>query len=276
LDAIACRLLYPVLVRESQTPASLLALETWLAGVMARMQLRGMTVDVERLDAIAEAAGAACGRAEAALVELIDLTPRQGVKLREWFEANGVDFAAHRHPTTKGGAPSLDEDAVKAMFGYPLSDTARRVCELLLEYKAHENQQSKAREMQAYIAESFDGRLHPEVDPIGTITARMTAKAPNVQNFSKADPTMRATLLPMVDHGAPRKLPVLTGIEQCFDVTGNRASDHERAASGWFADGLKIVSRRSAAARASAARHLASASGSALPPMVVTVGTRRP
>jgi hypothetical protein len=111
-----------VLVRESQTPAALLALETWLAGAAARMQMRGMTVDVERVDAIAEAAGKACHAAEDALVELIGLTPRQGVKLRAWFEEEeGVDFAAQRHPTTPTGAPKLDEDGVKAMQEYGLS-----------------------------------------------------------------------------------------------------------------------------------------------------------
>jgi DNA polymerase-1 len=196
LDAIACRRLYPVLVAESQSTPELLAFETWLAGLVVRMQMRGMRVDRERLDAEYAQAAEACKVPEAKLVELIGLTPRQNVKLIAWFQEHGVDFAALGHPTTKSGAPSLDGDSLPLMAEYDLADEARQVVDLLLAYKEQLNTMSKAEEIIGLVDDSFDGRLHPSVDSLGAITARMTSAAPNIQNYAKADPRMRATLLP--------------------------------------------------------------------------------
>ncbi len=196
LDAVACRRLYPVLVAGSQSTPELLATETWLAGQVVRMQMRGMRVDRARLQAEFEAARDACVPPEKALVELIGLTPRQNVKLVAWFREHGVDFEALEHPTTKSGAPSLDGDAIEALRGYELPDDARQVVELLAEYKENLNALSKAEEVIGLLNDSFDGRLHPSVDSLGAIPARMTSAAPNIQNYAKADPRLRATLLP--------------------------------------------------------------------------------
>lgn len=196
LDAIACRRLYPVLVAGSQSTPELLATETWLAGLVTRMQMRGMRVDSERLQAEYDAAAGACKVPEAQLVERIGLTPRQNVKLVAWFREHGVDFEALGHPKTKSGAPSLDGEALPLMADYPLDDEARAVVDLLLAYKEQLNTMSKAEEIIGLVADSFDGRLHPSVDSLGAITARMTSAAPNIQNYAKADPRMRATLLP--------------------------------------------------------------------------------
>lgn len=212
LDAIACRRLYPLLVAGSSSTPELLATETWLSGLVVRMQMRGMRVDRERLDAEFAAAQAACTVPEKALVELIGLTPRQGVKLVAWFREKGVDFEEHDHPRTKSGAPSLDGESVMAMLGidprtgersgapYEMPDIALQAAELLLGYKENQNAMSKAEEVIGLLDDSFDGRLHPSVDSLGAITARMTSAAPNIQNYSKADPRMRATALPDEGH----------------------------------------------------------------------------
>lgn len=196
LDAIACRRLYPVLVAESQSTPELLATETWLAGLVARMQMRGMRVDRDRLQAEYDQAAQACKVPEAQLTELIGLSPRQNVKLVAWFEEQGIDFKALEHPTTKSGAPSLDGESLPLMADYPLTEDARQVVDLLLAYKEQLNTVAKAEEIIGLLDDSFDGRLHPSVDALGAITARMTAAAPNIQNYAKADPRMRATLLP--------------------------------------------------------------------------------
>lgn len=196
LDAVACRRLYPVLVAESQSTPQLLATETWLCGLVVRMQMRGMRVDRARLDAEFAAAEAACKVPEAQLVELIGLTPRQGVKLVAWFREQGIDFEGNDHPTTKSGAPSLAGDDAARILDYDPSPLARRAVELLLAYKENQNAMSKAEEILGLLDDSFDGRLHPSVDSLGAITARMTSAAPNIQNYAKADPRMRATLLP--------------------------------------------------------------------------------
>jgi hypothetical protein len=103
LDAIACRQLYPVLVAESKSTPELLATETWLGGLVVRMQMRGMRVDRERLDAEYAQAAEACKVPEAQLVELIGLTPRQNVKLVAWFVEHGVDFSGARPPDHQVG-----------------------------------------------------------------------------------------------------------------------------------------------------------------------------
>lgn len=200
LDAIACRRLYPLLVAGSASTPELLATETWLSGLVVRMQMRGMRVDRERLDAEFAAAEASCTVPEKQLVELIGLTPRQGVKLVAWFREQGVDFEAHEHPRTKSGAPSLAGDEIKLLLDYELTPLARQAVELLLEYKENQNAMSKAEEVIGLLDDSFDGRLHPSVDSLGAITARMTSAAPNIQNYSKADPRMRATALPDVGY----------------------------------------------------------------------------
>ena len=196
LDAIACRSLYPILLAETRSTPELIGMEMWLAGSVARMQMRGMRVDHERLAAELAAAEEVCGSAEEELVELIGLTPRQAKRLVEFFRAEGVDFEAHGHELTDAGQPKLDKDGVAAMADYEMSHTARLAVNLLITYKSEQYTATKAAEMQGLVAESFDGRLHPSVDSLGAITARMTASAPNIQNFSKADPRMRATLLP--------------------------------------------------------------------------------
>jgi hypothetical protein len=126
--------------------------------------------------------------------------PRQNVKLIAWFVEHGVDFPALGHPTTKSGAPSLDGDCAAADGRLRPGDEARQVVDLLLAYKEQLNTMAKAEEIIGLVDDSFDGRLHPSVDALGAITARMTSAAPNVQNYAKADPRMRATLLPDEGH----------------------------------------------------------------------------
>lgn len=195
LDAIACRALFPRLVELAKSTPELLGMEFWLAGWMTRQQFRGMRVDADRLAAELAEAKSSCDAAEEALVEKVGLTPRQGAKLVAWFREHGVDFEAHDHPRTKGGAPSLGGDEIKPMLDYDLTPEARAVVELLLAYKERENAKSKTEEMAGLVELSFDGRLHPVVDSLGAITSRMTASAPNIQNYAKKDPRMRAVLL---------------------------------------------------------------------------------
>lgn len=220
LDAVACRRLYPVLVANSQSTPELLATETWLSGLIVRVQLRGMRVDRARLDAEHAAARGACEIPERELVDLIGLSPRQGVKLVAWFVEQGVDFKALGHPMTPKGSPKLDEDGVSRLRDYDLPELPRRVAELLLAFKEQLNALTKTQEVVKLLDDSFDGRLHPSIDPLGAITARMTSAAPNIQNYSKDDPRMRATLLPDEGHvliGADFdtvELRVLAGLSQ--------------------------------------------------------------
>lgn len=196
LDAIACRRLYPALVAASQSDPELLAAETWLAGLVVRQQMRGMRVDRPRLQAAYDDAQAKCQPPEDALVAKIGLTPRQGQALLTWFAEQGFTFPS-THPRTKTGNNfSISGDALELMCGYEMSADCHEVVQLLMAYKERVNARDKAKEVIGLVDESFDGRLHPSVDSLGAITARMTAATPNIQNYNKEDPTLRATLLP--------------------------------------------------------------------------------
>ena len=196
LDAVACRRLYPVLVAASQSDPELLATETWLSGLVTRQQMRGMRVDRERLQAAYDDAQAKCQPPEDALVAKIGLTPRQGQALLTWFAEQDFSFPSD-HPRTKTGNNfSLSGDALELMCGYEMSADCHEVVQLLLAYRERVNARDKAKEVIGLVDESFDGRLHPAVDSLGAITARMTAATPNIQNYNKEDPTLRATLLP--------------------------------------------------------------------------------
>jgi DNA polymerase-1 len=224
LDAIACRRLYPKLISDSASDRVLLATEIWLAGLLVRMQMRGMRVDRGQLQVAYDEADAKCAPPEKVLVEKTGLNPRQGVKLLEWIGDRFTIPATH--PKTKTGKSfSLAGDDLDVFYSYEgLPDDVREVVDLLVAYKERINAREKAKEVMALVDESFDGRLHGLVDSLGAITARMSAATPNVQNYNKDDPTMRATLLPDEGHvliGADfdtvelRVMAALTG-EQAF------------------------------------------------------------
>jgi DNA polymerase-1 len=194
LDAIACRQLYPILVRSAQSDPTLLGTETWLAGLMVRQQMRGMRVDRARLQEAYDVAEASCTPPTTRLMELIGLRPTQNVRLLEWFKEHFTFPASH--PTTANGNVSIGKDGLKAMCGYELPEDVHNVVLTMLAYTERVNSLTKAKEVMALVDESFDGRLHPRVESLGAITARMTSSAPNIQNYAKEDPTMRATLVP--------------------------------------------------------------------------------
>lgn len=196
LDAIACRRLYPALVAGSKSDPVLLSTEIWLAGLMVRNQMRGMRVDREALQVAYDEAQGQCQPPEDELVAKVGLTPRQGQRLLEWIGERFTIPASH--PKTKTGNNfSMSGDYLPLFRTYEgVPDEVIEVIELLIAYGERLNARDKAAEIIGLVDESFDGRLHPTIDSLGAITARMTAATPNIQNYNKEDPTMRATLLP--------------------------------------------------------------------------------
>lgn len=189
LDAIAVRRLAPLLVAATGDGPELIRNEVWLAGRANRVQLRGMLVDVDRLDEVEAEAAEVCGSARQAVFELTGGTNPKMVgspKLLEWLAGHGVDWSRWVElggPLTKTGNPSLADEAAALLRQYDLDGAGRQVVDELLRYKGHYNRLTRAQGVRSHLAP--DGRIHPVLIPNGaTTTSRMSSSGPNMQNFS--------------------------------------------------------------------------------------------
>lgn len=201
LDAIACRRLADVLTPLTEAPPSLLRVETWLATEANRIQLRGMRVDQPALDALATEARRETGEAEAIVVELTGGVPARSPKIQDWLGSHGVDWTTWEDrggALTDTGKPSLAKENVQLLLGYELDSDGQRVAEQLIRFKGHQDALNKTSGLLALVAP--DGRIHPALNTLGTVTGRMSSTGPNFQNFSKKDPRMRGLFLPEPGH----------------------------------------------------------------------------
>lgn len=196
LDAVACRRLVDCLIPATGAPASLLQVEVWLAAEANRIQLRGMRVDRAALDALHAEAVAETTAAEAIIKEIANGIPARSPKLADWFGLHGADWS--HHPRTDTGRPCLDKLAVRLLAGYDLDPDARTVAEQLVRFKAHQDALNKTTGILSHL--TSDGRLHPALNTVGTVTGRMSSSGPNFQNFSKSDPRLRGLFLPDEGH----------------------------------------------------------------------------
>lgn len=199
LDAIACRRLAEVLVPLTRATPELLKMETWLASQANRIQLRGMRLDRPRLDELASEARTETSEAEAIIVEVTGGIPaRSPIKLNTWLAEHGVDWSTWQGAMTNSGAPSLAKENVKLLLTYPLDADGLRVAEQLIRFKNHQDALNKTKGILASLGP--DDRLHPALNTLGAVTARMSSSGPNFQNFSKKDPRMRGLFVPEPGH----------------------------------------------------------------------------
>lgn len=196
LDAIACRRLLDILVPLTGAPKHLLDREMWLAGASNRIQIRGALVDREMLDELHSESQEATDKANAVVHELTGYGVRQTAKLIEWFGDHGADWT--NHPKTDKGAPSLAKDNLGLLGSYPLDDSAKKALDAMLEAQKHADALMKT---QGVInAMGPDGRVRSTLKTVGTVTARMSSRGPNMQNFSKEDPRVRGVFIPAPGH----------------------------------------------------------------------------
>jgi DNA polymerase-1 len=188
LDALTARRLVPLLAQTTQAPAHVLETEAWLTGEAIRLERRGCLVDLERLEEIASGARVVEEAAAEVVREHAGLNTTQNVKLVQWFGEHGADWS--NHPTTDKGAPSLSGDRAKLLLGYPLDDVGRLVAGAYIQHAAISDKLKRTTEVRA--AMDPDGFVHPTLYTVGTVTSRMAAAGPNMQNFSKKDPRMRS------------------------------------------------------------------------------------
>ncbi|MGI5144817.1 DNA polymerase [Plantactinospora sp. CA-294935] len=201
LDAIACRRLADILTPLTAAPPALLRIESWLAAEANRIQIRGMRVDRPALDTLADEARRETGEAEAVVVEVTGGIPARSPKIQEWLTDHGVDWSTWEDrggALTNTGKPSLAKENVKLLLGYDLDDDGQRVADQLIRFKGHQDALNKTTDLLSRVAP--DGRVHPGLNTLGTVTARMSSAAPNFQNFSKKDPRMRGLFLPEPGH----------------------------------------------------------------------------
>ena len=191
LDALAVRRLVPLLTAQTRAPLHVLRTEKKLSASAVRLERRGHLVDVERLEQIAADATAVEHRAAEVIAEHTGgLKTTQGVKLQEWLAGHGVDWTAWPHTMrTEKGAPSLAKGNVEKLRSYELDEPGAAVVEAMIEHASVIDRLKRTAEVRS----SMDayGRTHGTLYTVGTVTSRMSSSGPNMQNFSKKDPTMR-------------------------------------------------------------------------------------
>lgn len=197
LDAVACRRLADILVPHTRTPKRLLDIECWLAGQANRIQIRGMKVDLDRLDAEDVKAHSATAEASASLKEVTGGVGPQSPKLAAWFGEHGVDLATWEQQggtRTPSGAPSLAEGNVDVLATYPLDEGARVAVEWLRVFRTHLNAKTTTEGVRRGL-DRF-GRIHPKLSTVGTTTGRHSSSGPNMQNFASDNTAMRGLFIP--------------------------------------------------------------------------------
>lgn len=192
LDAIAARRLVPVLMDAASAPEALLRTEIWLAGEASRMRLRGMRADEAALRALSEEATRETSQARARVTELTGGLSPLSPKLAGWLAGHGARWEGH--PVTDTGRPSLDKHHAHLLLEMPLDADGREVASELLRFKAHQDALTRTNGILARLTPG--GRVHPELNTVGTVTGRMSSSGPNFQNFSKSDPRSRGIFLP--------------------------------------------------------------------------------
>lgn len=191
LDALAVRRLAPLLVAQTRAPRHVLLTERKLSASAVRLERRGHLVDVERLEQIAADAAEVEHRAAEVVAEHTGgLKTTQNVQLQGWLAEHGVDWDdwpnTLRTPT---GAPSLAKENIKKLRTYATDEPGTAVVEAMIEHASVIDRIKRTNEVRA----SMDpwGRTHGTLYTVGTVTSRMSSSGPNMQNFSKKDPTMR-------------------------------------------------------------------------------------
>lgn len=197
LDAVAARRLLDILIPQSGAPAHLLKTEQWLAGAANRLQLRGALVDRAVLDELHAEAVAYTEAANEEVNRLCGLNVTQGVKLREWFGQQGVDFsqwAEHGGEITKNGGVSLAKKNIFVLKTFELTPVAELVTDAMIRAQQHADARMKTQGVLDALCP--DGRVRSKLLTVGTVTGRMASQGPNMQNFSKKDQRVRGMFIP--------------------------------------------------------------------------------
>lgn len=218
LDAIACRRLAEILTPQTRNPPELIKVDQWLHVQAAHLRMAGKRVDYERMTKLLAEARQVTGEAKSKAMDLTGGVNIDGPKIKEWLAEHGahwVDWTGARSKTT--GEPSLAKENLRLLLtDFELDDVGREVVGLMSDYKSKLDMLRKTEDINRRVVWEISEvrtergftkwgekvpRIHPLLNPIGaSTTARMSASGPNMQNFSKTDPTLRGLFLPEDGH----------------------------------------------------------------------------
>jgi DNA polymerase I len=149
-------------------------LERRVSHAIDAMQRRGVAIHTDRLEAMTEEATERAELLKAELTEEWGINPGSSKQLREHF---GLD-ERKEWPKTDGGAPSTNQEAMKALLAEEESVAK------WLEWKEVEK-------IRSTYGESLrkrltpEGRIHARFNPFGIATGRFSSSSPNLQNIPK-------------------------------------------------------------------------------------------
>ena len=197
LDALVARRLVSLLVTASKAPAAVLETEAWLSAQAIRLRERGHRVDLDWLERLETEGHQAEREAAGVIKEICGLKTTQNIALVRWLTENGVDWSDH--PTTATGAPTLAKEYLpKLLRQEELPEQARAVIEAYYSHARVVDKIKRTSEIRAVM--DANGRVHPTLVTVGTVTSRMAASSPTLQNYSKSNPEMRGLFIPEEGH----------------------------------------------------------------------------
>ena len=190
LDALAVRLLAPVLTDaliKHDVPLSLIEQELWLASVATAMRVRGLKVDVPRVQALLDAYRDEMEQAKLVIRTITGLPSALSPKRIDWLLEQGVEFDPQR--TTEKGRPQLDKESlVELCRKYQSGDVSTVLhCSLFLSER-----KNSVANLENFLAHADQhGYVHPETKTLGAKTGRMSITNPALQTLKKSDPILR-------------------------------------------------------------------------------------
>ncbi len=144
-------------------------LESMLLPIVVDMELAGIAVDTDHLEAIREDARAEAGRICEELrrdLEQPELNPASHQQVRAALQTKGVRIKSTRK-----------EELKKANEGHFIP--------LVL---AHRQAEKRAQQALSFLERvRSDGRIHARFEPTGTTTGRFSSKEPNLQNIGRGE-----------------------------------------------------------------------------------------
>jgi DNA polymerase I len=235
LDAETVLKLFPILLSKIKSPEHLIEQEIWLAQQAIKIQQKGLSLDFDKVRKLHDKVERESQLIEQEFSTITGLTPRQPAAVMEWFTADGVDLTAF--PRTPKGAYATGGSNRKLLLGLELTERARNAAELWIDYSGYVDRVRRVKEI---VACTWDTAIiHPTLQTLGTVTGRMSASSPNIQNYNKKDSTLRNLYVARPGHKLIscdfsqvelRVLAALAGEDKMIDAIANGDDLHQLTA----------------------------------------------
>ncbi|MBH1932785.1 hypothetical protein I5Q34_00485 [Streptomyces sp. AV19] len=180
LDALYVRRLTPLLTAQCAPYAHLVRTEHWLYAQMAAVTARGIRIDTDRTETLHTKVKTEVDAHLAEVATLTGCNPRS-VKLTAWLAEHGA-VSTRR---TDNGNPSLDKEALAELVHLHGDDP---VVGPVLRAKQAAQERTNALNILASFLAYADaaGRVHPNVNTLKAVTARMSMDKPALQTLKKS------------------------------------------------------------------------------------------